>query len=171
MIYLPSISADYEQIFIYEIEDSAIQWDEDEKCWFIDFSDEDYSIGETILLDKSDKTLLLEDYLIEFKTNLSEIYKRPEITSEVVSKDDVLNFFKNPFMSKEQIEAQEEEAEKEPLYTYRLSYPNKIIIDFKNPVDIATINPDNFDIEISEAFGNYHLGKMGYYDECISDRQ
>lgn len=43
MIYLPSISADYEQIFIYEIEDSAIQWDEDEKCWFIDFSDEDYS--------------------------------------------------------------------------------------------------------------------------------
>ena len=132
----------------------------------VTFSDEDYSIGETILLDKSDKTLLLEDYLIEFKTNLSEIYKRPEITSEVVSKDDVLNFFKNPFMSKEQIEAQEEEAEKEPLYTYRLSYPNKIIIDFKNPVDIATINPDNFDIEISEAFGNYHLGKMGYYDEC-----
>lgn len=132
----------------------------------VTFINTDYNVGEAILLDKSEKTLLLEDYLIKFKTNLSEIYERPEITSEVVSKEDVLNFFKNPFMSKEQIEAQEEESEKEPLYTFRLSYPNKIIIDFKNPVDISTINPDNFNVEISEAFGNYHLGKMGYYDDC-----
>lgn len=57
MIYLPSISADYEQIFIYEIEDNSIQWDDDENCWFIDFSDEDYSEEASVVVMKGDPNM------------------------------------------------------------------------------------------------------------------
>lgn len=131
----------------------------------VTFSKSEYKIGETILLDKSDKILLTEDYLIKFKTNLSEIYERPEITSEVVAKDDILNFFKNPFLTKDNTESQEEESKKEPHYTYRVSYPNKIILDFKKEIDISTIDISKINIEVSEVFGNHHLSKMGYYDE------
>lgn len=42
MIYLPSVSKDHKELFIYEIEESIMQWDDDENCFFVDLSDEDY---------------------------------------------------------------------------------------------------------------------------------
>ena len=118
----------------------------------------EYSVSITSMLDK--------DYILSFKTATANKIEdiNSEFKSEVISRDDVVNFFKNPFNGNNPLPTTPQPAQESPISSVNLIYPNKIIYKFIEPIDITTVNQGNILIEFSEAFGNYTLPRFGFYN-------
>lgn len=119
--------------------------------------------GEVFTFKKSDVSITVTDFYLDFYTVSGTAYGMPEIERRVITEDDVKNFLNNPL-----VEAQSKAEKKvnvKDLYTVSGRLPNKVIIDFDESVDIsgATLKPENF--EIREAYDNIALSKMGLYNK------
>lgn len=127
--------------------------------------DAQINVGEMIEILSQDEYVLADDFSIPFYTVASHQYAEPEIKSERISKDDIQKFFGNPLFNLDKTEAPEEEIVPSITYTTKVVLPNKIVIDLSSPIDPESTKTATVEMDISEAFGNYHLGKMGYYKE------
>ena len=118
----------------------------------------EYSASITSMLDK--------DYVLSFKTATANKIEdiNSEFKSEVISRDDVVNFFKNPFNGNSSLPTTPQPAQENPVSSVKLIHPNKIVYEFNESLDITTVSENNISIDFSEAFGNYTLPRFGFYN-------
>lgn len=134
------------------------------KVWFK--SSASFSKGEKLIIEPVESMILTKDFKLEFSTVSTGSYGEPEVKSEVISKDSIKQFFSQPFPGVANPSAANSILEQEePKYQVLIRQPNKIYIDFEVPIDPESIDNADIEPEISEAFGNYHLSKMGLYEE------
>lgn len=121
-----------------------------------------FNTGESIELSPSERSILTEDVIIDFKTVTTGSYGEPPIKPEVISKESIQAFFNNPLVV---LEKGAEEVIKAPEYEVTIRQPNKIFIDFDRAMNPDSLTIDNIELDISEAFGNTHLSKIGLYKD------
>jgi hypothetical protein len=90
------------------------------------------------------------------------IIESPEITSARIGQQEILDYYAS--MNLGAVAQEQTEQGLSPI-THRFVYPNKIYIEFSKDLNVSTINLSTFSLDISQAFGNYHLGDMGMYSD------
>lgn len=91
----------------------------------------------------------------------AEVIKTEDNQSSRIQYEDILEFYKdNVFVQ------QPEPSNSSTAIGTKAKYTNihKFIVYFDQSISDLTITPDSFDIDFSEAFGNYMLPKFGKYD-------
>ena len=124
---------------------------------------------ERITIETKNNSIMVNDVIIKFSTVMAGVYGRPDRPSEVISKESIQNFFRNPLPGTTNHGGQQQQApapDNGIAASISVRLPNKIFIDLKEAISEDQIDIDSFKCDISEAFDNVNLENMGLYKEA-----